>query len=80
MLRDSHPALYLKTEKRRFHTPGQDRLPQDINRIFQAIQLDPGKKPVIQFEYLLDGENCDFTGINGLYFMGWKATENRPLW
>jgi hypothetical protein len=67
MLRDSHPALYLKTEKRRFHTPGQDRLPQDINRIFQAIQLDPGKKPVIQFEYLLDGENCDFTGINGLY-------------
>jgi hypothetical protein len=66
-LHDSHPAIYLKTEKRRFHTLGQDRLPQDINRIFQAVELEQGKKPVIQFEYLLDGENCDFTGINGLY-------------
>ncbi len=66
-LRDSHPAVHLKTENRRFHTPGQDRLPQDINRIFQAIELEPGKNPFIQFEYLLDAENCDFSGINGLY-------------
>lgn len=66
-LRDSHPAVYLKTEKRRVHTPGQDRLPQDINRIFQAVELEQCKKPIIQFEYLLDSKNCDFTGINGLY-------------
>jgi hypothetical protein len=75
-LRDSHPAIYLKTEKRRFHTPGQDRLPQDINRIFQAVKIEEGKKPVIQFEYLLDGENCDFNGINGSYIWieGYRKT------
>jgi hypothetical protein len=66
-LRDSYPAIYLKTEKRRFHTPGQDRLPQDINRIFQAVEIVEGKNPVIHFEYLLEAKNCDFSGINGLY-------------
>jgi hypothetical protein len=61
------PALYLKTEKRGFHTPGQDRLPQDINRIFQAVEPEQDKNPFIKFEYLLDGKNCDFSGFNGLY-------------
>jgi hypothetical protein len=61
------PALYLKTEKRGYHIPGQDRLPQDINRLFQAIELQQGEEPVIRFDYLLDGKNCDFTGFNGLY-------------
>lgn len=60
-------ALYLKTEKRGYHAPGQDRLPQDVNRIFQAIEPKKGKNPVIAFEYLLDGKNCDFNGINGFY-------------
>ncbi len=64
---DGFPALYLKTAKRGFHTPGQDRLPQDINRVFQAIALEPGKNPFVQFDYLLDGKNCDFNGFNGLY-------------
>ena len=63
----SAPALYLKTGKRGFHTPGQDRLPQDINRIFQAVELPSGEKPVIYFEYLIDGANCDFGAFNGLY-------------
>lgn len=64
---DGIPVLYLKTEKRGFHTPGQDRLPQDINRIFQAVKLEQGKEPFVSFEYRLDGENCDFSGFNGLY-------------
>lgn len=59
--------LYLKTEKRAFHTPGQDRLPQDINRIFQAVNLQNNKNPLVSFEYKLDGKNCDFGGFNGLY-------------
>lgn len=64
---DTTPALYLKTRKRGFHKPGQDRLPQDINRLFQAVELEPKKEPFISFEYRLDGENCDFSGFNGLY-------------
>jgi hypothetical protein len=61
------PVLYLKTRKRGFHKPGQDRLPQDINRIFQAVELEEGNEPFIDFEYRLDGEGCDFSGFNGLY-------------
>ena len=64
---DGIPALYLKTKKRGFHKPGQDRLPQDINRIFQAVELEEGNEPFIDFEYRLDGEGCDFSGFNGLY-------------
>ncbi|WP_372947257.1 metallophosphoesterase family protein [Mariniphaga sp.] len=64
---DGIPALYLKTKKRGFHKPGQDRLPQDINRIFQAVELEQGKNPFIQIEYFLDKKNCDFSGFNGLY-------------
>jgi len=60
-------ALYLKTKRRGFCTPGQDRLPQDINRIFQAVELEPNKNPVLEFEYYLDGENCDFNGWNGAF-------------
>ena len=64
---ENSPALYLKTEKRGFHKPGQDRLPQDINRLFQAVELEPKKEPFVSFEYRLDGDNCDFSGFNGLY-------------
>lgn len=64
---DEIPALYLKTKKRGFHKPGQDRLPQDINRIFQAVELEQGKNPFIQFEYFLEGKNCNFSGYNGLF-------------
>ncbi len=67
VVQNDQPALYLKTEKRGYHTPGQDRLPQDINRIFQAIELEPDKDPFISFEYRNEGRNCDFSGFNGLY-------------
>jgi len=60
-------CLYMKTQRRGFCTPGQDRLPQDINRIFQAIELEPGKNPILEFEYFLDGETCDFKGWNGSF-------------
>jgi len=60
-------ALYLKTRRRGFCTPGQDRLPQDINRVFQAVQVEPDKKPMIEFEYRIDGTNSDFKGFCGAY-------------
>lgn len=61
------PALYLYTRRRGYMKPGQDRLPQDINRISQAVSLQPGARPQLSFSYLLDGENCDFDGFNGAY-------------
>lgn len=64
---EKSPALYLKTQKRGYHKPGQDRLPQGLNRVFQAVKLPLNEKPFITFEYWLDGENCDFDGFNGLY-------------
>jgi len=69
-------ALYLKTQRRGFCTPGQDRLPQDINRIFQVIELESGKNPVLEFEYFLDAKNCDFNGWNGafVWIEGFKKT------
>ncbi|WP_319592477.1 metallophosphoesterase [uncultured Draconibacterium sp.] len=67
ILDDGSTALYLKTEKRGFAKPGQDRLPQGLNRAFQAVKLNSGKPPSLNFEYQLDGENCDFSGFNGLY-------------
>ena len=64
---DGQSALYLKMRRRGYMAPGQDRLPQDINRIFQAVELEPGKNPVLKFRYKLDGENCDFNGYCGAY-------------
>ncbi len=60
-------ALYLKVNKRGFCTPGQDRLPQDINRVFQAVKLEKGKSPTLNFNYRIDGEDSDFEGYCGAY-------------
>lgn len=69
-------ALYLKTRRRGFCTPGQDRLPQDINRIFQAVQIEPDTNPVLEFEYRIDGAYTDFNGFCGAYIWveGFKGT------
>ncbi len=64
---NSFNALYLFTKARPYQIPGQDRLPQDINRICQAVKIEPKDKPILEFEYLLDGENCDFNGYCGAY-------------
>lgn len=64
---NSFSALYLFTKVRPYQIPGQDRLPQDINRICQAVTIAPGDKPIIEFDYMLEGNNCDFNGYGGLY-------------
>ncbi len=60
-------ALYLYTRRRDYSAPGQDRLPQGINRVCQPILVEKDKNPLIHFAYKLDGKSCDFTGINGAY-------------
>ena len=48
------PALYLFSRTRGFRVPGQDRLPQTINRVAQAVALAPGQPPVVAVQYQVD--------------------------
>jgi hypothetical protein len=47
--------------------PGQDRLPQDINRLCQAVELGKGMSPLLRFNYCIDGQNTDTGGYSGGY-------------
>ncbi len=50
-------ALYLFSSKRKYHIPGQDRLPQTINHLCQALHV--GETPfLIQFDYCLEKETA----------------------
>jgi hypothetical protein len=60
-------ALYLYARKRGYMAPGQDRLPQDINRMCQAVTLQKGRPPLLHFRYLIDGEHSDLAGYCGAY-------------
>jgi 3',5'-cyclic AMP phosphodiesterase CpdA len=60
-------ALYLHSHKRGYDIPGQDRLPQTINRIAQAISWQPGQTPLLSFRYRVDGKNSDLDGWCGAY-------------
>ena len=77
----SSSALYLYNRCRGYRAPGQDRLPQDMNRICQAISVDPGSTPFISFRYLVDATYFDpgsytggFVWIEG--FSGSQKTFN----
>ncbi len=60
-------ALYLYNRIRGYQAPGQDRLPQTINRISQAVRVQPGKTPSLRFQYKLDKVHCDLDGFCGGY-------------
>lgn len=64
--RDGNNALYLFSKKRGYATPGQDRLPQTINHLSQAIKIskNPG---IIEFNYSIDLENTEFNGYSGAF-------------
>ena len=61
------PSLYLFARKRGYMAPGQDRLPQDINRLCQAVELKKGLSPSLRFSYFIDGEQTDKNGYCGSY-------------
>lgn len=60
-------ALYLHSHKRGYDIPGQDRLPQTINRIAQAVEWKPGERPFLKLKYQVDGKNTDLNGWCGAY-------------
>jgi hypothetical protein len=65
--RTNGSSLYLYCRRRGYQAPGQDRLPQDINRISQAVALEKGTTPMLRFRYRIDGTNTDAKGFSGGY-------------
>jgi len=59
-------AVYLYSRKRGFDTPGQDRLPQTINRICQPLELKQGILPQLDFKYYID-KDSDLEGWCGAH-------------
>ena len=51
---NGQPALYLFSRTRGYRVPGQDRLPQTINRVAQAVTLEADQRPVVTLKYQVD--------------------------
>jgi 3',5'-cyclic AMP phosphodiesterase CpdA len=67
MARDkSFSALYVCSKKRMYHTPGQDRLPQNINHLCQTVNID-NKPGILKFDYLIDSRNTDMGKYCGAF-------------
>ncbi len=67
MIRESSAtALYVMSRKRGYHTPGQDRLPQNINHMCQAINIS-GKPGTLKFDYFIDSRNTDMGKFCGAF-------------
>jgi hypothetical protein len=60
-------SLYLYCRRRGYQAPGQDRLPQDINRISQAVSLERGRDPFIRLRYRIDETVTGPDGYSGGY-------------
>lgn len=60
-------ALYLHSHKRGYDIPGQDRLPQTINRICQAVQWQADQFPLLKLRYKVDSKNSDLQGWCGAF-------------
>ena len=63
---DGVNALYLYNRIRGYGAPGQDRLPQTINRISTVLKHQSAAIPVLKFRYKLD-TCCDLDGLCGGY-------------
>jgi 3',5'-cyclic AMP phosphodiesterase CpdA len=69
-------SLHLFCRERGAMARGQDRMPQTINRISQAIELPPDKIPVLTAWYLLDGKKYGPENNAGAYIwlQGYKGS------
>ncbi|HYW94066.1 MAG TPA: metallophosphoesterase [Bacteroidales bacterium] len=63
----SKPGLYLFNRMRGFNTPGQDRLPQTLNRLAQAVSVEPGTSPILSLGFMIDKLNYLPDKLNGSY-------------
>ncbi len=62
-------ALYLFTKIRSYHKPGQDRWPQNLNRIYQALNVTTNSNPTIRFKYQVDQRNTNKDALCGAFVL-----------
>jgi hypothetical protein len=76
-LPDGQSALHLYACKRRYDAPGQDRMPQTLNRICQAIAVK-GDLPGLQLRYHLPEAHFHPQSYNGAYLWvaAYRGTES----
>ena len=69
-------ALYLFTRIRGYNKPGQDRWPQNLNRVYQAVSVFPGDAPQIDFRYQVDLAKSNRNALCGAYVLveGYSGT------
>lgn len=60
-------SLFVFNRRRGFEAPGQDRLPQSINQISQAVAVLPGQSPEVRFECRIDGTVSSLHDLCGGY-------------
>ncbi|UCG55958.1 MAG: metallophosphoesterase [Phycisphaerales bacterium] len=72
-------SLYMFCRERGAAKLGQDRLPQTINRISQAICIEQGKIPVLKAWYRLDGRDLIADRESGAYvaIRGYRGSRKR---
>ncbi|MFY0654482.1 MAG: metallophosphoesterase [Cyclobacteriaceae bacterium] len=64
---DGTNTLYLKARKRAHDIPGQDRLPQTLNKACQAISIQDGKIPGLNFRMKISKKERERKALNGAY-------------
>ncbi len=62
-------ALYLFTRIRGYNKPGQDRWPQNLNRVYQALSVFPNDTPQITFKYQVDRGKSNLDSLCGAYVL-----------
>lgn len=60
-------ALYLYCCERGYPAPGQDRMPQTLNRVCQVVAHQPGKTPVLKFAFRPDLETFSYQNEAGCF-------------
>ena len=63
----SAQSLYLFTRKRGYDAPGQDRLPQTINRLCQAVNVNSNEIPSLSLSFKIDPAHYRASSYNGAY-------------
>lgn len=72
------PCLMLYTEKRPYDVPGQDRVPQTLNQLTQAVTIKNSQLPVLAVKYMLHEAYFDPESLNGCYLWveGYNGSNN----